>query len=177
MSRSPPRPPRRPSRKRPRAKDLPFWRYNIGALLRDPHALLDQRLHQKLDAVGYGDLRRNHGLVFQYVGDGSRVVDLARRAQMTKQSMAEIVEYLEERGYVTRGVDAGDRRAKVVRLTQKGRDTQPAALQAIAEIESEWKEQFGAARFEDLRDELAALRGALERSEGTSWQPPGAPDL
>ena len=150
----------------------PFWRFNIGALMRDPLALLDLRLKEKLDVVGYDDLRRNHGLVFQYIGAGARVVDLARRAQMTKQSMAEIVAYLEERGYVTRAVDPSDARAKIVRLTPKGEAAQPAALTAITEIEAEWKALFGEARFERLRRELGALRTVLEERHGTDWEPP-----
>lgn len=166
---------RRPrSRRRPNqiAAERPFFRYNIGALLRDPLALLDLRLQEKLDAQGYADLRRNHGLVFQYIGAGARVVELAARAQMTKQSMAEIVAYLEDRGYVTRTVDPADGRARIVRLTPKGEATQPAALGAIAEIEAEWKALFGSARLERLRDELAALRDDLERRHGTAWEPP-----
>lgn len=160
---STPNPRRRRAVSQPRARDLPFSRFNIGALLRDPHEQLEYRLHQKLDLVGFADLRRNHGLVFQYIGKGSRVVDLASRAQMTKQSMAEIVAYLERRRYVTRIVDPSDRRAKLVQLTHKGRSALPAALSAIAEIEGEWKRSFGAARFERLRDELASLREALDR--------------
>ena len=160
---SAPQPTRQPPGRPPRAQHLPFWRFNIGALLRDPHDMLDRRLHQKLDLVGFDDLRRNHGLVFQYIGERSRVIDLAARAQMTKQAMAEIVDYLERRGYVTRTVDPDDRRAKPVQLTDKGRSAQPAALNAIAEIEEEWKASFGDARFERLRDELAALREALEQ--------------
>ena len=160
---SAPRPTRQPSGRPPRAQHLPFWRFNIGALLRDPHDMLDRRLHQKLDLVGFDDLRRHHGLVFQYIGERSRVIDLAARAQMTKQAMAEIVDYLERRGYVTRTVDPDDRRAKPVQLTDKGRSAQPAALNAIAEIEEEWKASFGGARFERLRGELAALREALEQ--------------
>lgn len=154
----------------------PFWRHNIGALLRDPLALLDLELQRKLDRLGYADLRRNHGLVFQYIGDGSRVVDLAARAQMTKQSMGEIVAYLEERGYVTRVADPDDGRAKLVRLTAKGEASQPAALTGIAEIEDQWKALFGSARFERLRRELGALRAELEKAHGTDWEPPGAGD-
>ena len=170
-SASPDRVPSGRRTKRPRDDSRPFYRYNIGALLRDPQATLERRLHEKLDAVGYADLRRSHGLVFQYIGDGARVVDLAARAQMTKQSMAEIVAYLEERGYVTRSVDPTDRRAKVVRLTEKGAASLPAALKGLAEIEAEWKALFGDARLERLRGELAALREVLEKRYGTAFEP------
>ena len=76
--------------------------------------------------------------------------------------------YLEERGYVSRTTDPSDRRAKRVQLTDKGRSAQPVALQAIAEIEAEWKAVFGSARFERLRSELAALRDVLENATANS---------
>ena len=43
--------------------------------------------------------------------------ELARRAQITKQSMSELVAHLERHGYVERVPDPDDRRAKLVRAT------------------------------------------------------------
>ena len=41
---------------------------------------------------------------------------------MTKQAMAELVRHLEVHGYVVRVPDPGDRRAKLVRPTDRGRE-------------------------------------------------------
>jgi DNA-binding MarR family transcriptional regulator len=65
-------------------------------------------------------------VVFQFLDDArTHVGTLARRAQMTKQSMAELVAHLERHGFVERIPDPADRRAKLVRVTGKGRATIP----------------------------------------------------
>jgi DNA-binding MarR family transcriptional regulator len=82
---------------------------------------------------------------------------LAERAQMTKQSMAELVGHLEAHGYVERVPDPTDRRAKLVRSTARGRESFPIALAAIAEMEVRWTERLGEARMRELRALLAEL--------------------
>lgn len=53
--------------------------------------------------------------MFQYLDDaGTTVSVLAERAQITKQSMAELVRHLEVHGYVERVPDPKDGRAKLV---------------------------------------------------------------
>ncbi len=54
--------------------------------------------------------------------DGTRISDLARRAGVTKQSMAQATSSLEEKGLVHRLPDPSDARAKLVVLTDDGWD-------------------------------------------------------
>jgi len=62
-----------------------------------------------------------HTAVFQHIeADGSRLTDLAERAQITKQSMGYLVDYLEERDYLERHADPSDRRATIICLTDRG---------------------------------------------------------
>src|SRR3712207_5727763 len=83
---------------------------------------LEGLLHEGLKEAGYGDVRPAHYAVFRYLkGEGSRVTELAEAAGMTKQSMGELVDHLERRGYVERRPDPRDRRAKIVVSTEKGR--------------------------------------------------------
>ena len=63
---------------------------------------------------------------------------LAERAAMTKQSMAELVAHLERHGYVERVPDPSDRRAKLVRATERGGEVYEIARQVVAEMEREW---------------------------------------
>jgi DNA-binding MarR family transcriptional regulator len=117
---------------------------------------LVRELHETLTAAGYPDIRPAHGNVFQQIGEhGARVSDMAERAQMTKQGMAELVAYLEARGYVERAPDPTDRRAKIVRLTDKGWAVVPIASSSIAQTEERWRECVGAAA-------LAQTRAVLE---------------
>ena len=67
-------------------------------------------------------LRRAHLLIFRFgTIDGRHTSDLAAHAGMTKQSMHEIVTYLETHGYLRRRPDPTDSRALLVHLTPRGR--------------------------------------------------------
>jgi DNA-binding MarR family transcriptional regulator len=135
---------------------------NIGVLLREPFLALTEHIHQRLAEAGYAEIRPAHGNVLQFLDDdGTRVSVLAERAQMSKQSMAELVAHLEEHGYVERVPDPSDGRAKLVRATRRGRASYPVALAAIAEAEAGWTERLGEAKMRRLRKLLEELSTAL----------------
>src|SRR6476659_5966361 len=81
---------------------------------------------QNFEAVvraGYDDLNPAHVGLFRYPTlDGCRLTDIAHQMQITKQSVHELVGHLEARGYLVREPDPANRRARVVRLTAKGRE-------------------------------------------------------
>ena len=105
---------------------------------------------------GYGDIRPTHGCVFRFVREeGMRLTELASFAGMTKQSIGEIVDDLEERGYVERFPDPADRRAKLIRLTEKGEQAQAMGRALFAKLEQRLADRYGA-------DRLAAVRELLE---------------
>jgi DNA-binding MarR family transcriptional regulator len=70
--------------------------------------------------------------------------------------MMQIVDDLEERGYVRRVQDPEDARAKVVRLTARGRRYVAEARRAVAALEARARRELGERRYE-------ALRGALDQ--------------
>jgi DNA-binding MarR family transcriptional regulator len=107
-------------------------------------------------------VRAPHGNVFAYLDkEGTQVSELARRAQITKQSMAELVAHLERHGYVERVPDPADRRAKLVRATPRGREVYAIARETIADIEREWTARLGATKMRQLRALLAELNDSL----------------
>jgi DNA-binding MarR family transcriptional regulator len=115
-----------------------------------------EELHRRVDAAGYADIRPGHGCVFGTIDpEGSRLTDLAERARMTKQSVGEATSDLEALGYLERVPDPEDGRAKIIRLTEKGREAQAVGRRLIDEVEREWAERYG-------EDRVAALREALE---------------
>ena len=116
----------------------------------------DAELSRRLATTAYADIRPAHACVFGHIDpDGSRLTDLADRAHMTKQSVGEVTNDLEQRGYVERVPDPSDGRAKIIRLTARGHEAQALGWDLINEIEREWAERFGAER-------IAALRATLE---------------
>lgn len=137
-------------------------RLNIGQLLRIPYQQFLARLHDGLAAAGYPDIHPAHGNnIFQHLDtEGTRLTDLAERAQLTKQSVGDLVEYLEARGYIERVPDPVDGRAKLIRLTAKGWEVTAVAEELIWQIEMEWAQRLGQDSLEQLRSSLERLASA-----------------
>jgi DNA-binding MarR family transcriptional regulator len=116
-------------------------------------------LHERVAAAGYGDIRPGHGCVFggMDLENGSRLTDLAQRAMMTKQTVGEVTSDLEKLGYVERVPDPDDGRAKLIRLTPKGREAYMCGRRLIDELEREWAERFGEERVGALREVLESV--------------------
>jgi DNA-binding MarR family transcriptional regulator len=135
---------------------------NLGILLREPFRIGSAILHERFAERGHPEVRPPHGNVFQFLDDdGTRVSALAERAQITKQSMAELVAHLERHGYVERVPDPTDRRAKLVRATERGRELYAVAREVVAEIEEDWTKRLGKANMRRLRKLLEELNASL----------------
>jgi DNA-binding MarR family transcriptional regulator len=131
---------------------------NLGILLRAPFQEVVRRVSAELAEAGFDDLRPAHTAVFQHIApDGSRLTDLAERAQITKQSMGYLVDYLEQRGYLERRPDPSDRRAALVCLTDRGWAEVHAAMAIIRTLEQEWTRALGRQRMRQLRELLTEL--------------------
>jgi DNA-binding MarR family transcriptional regulator len=135
---------------------------NLGILLREPFRIASARLHDRFAERGHPEVRAPHGNVFQFLdAGGTRVSVLAERAQVTKQSMAELVAHLERHGYVERVPDPTDRRAKLVRSTARGQEVYEIAREFVVDMEAEWTAQLGARKMDTLRELLKELNETL----------------
>jgi DNA-binding MarR family transcriptional regulator len=138
-------------------------RPNLGILLRDPYQEVVRRVSAGLADAGFDDIRPAHTVVFQHIeAGGSRLTDLAERAQITKQSMGYLVDHLEQRGYLERRPDPSDRRAALISLTDRGWEQVRAALRIIAAIEEEWTGKLGRLRMHQLRELLDDLGHSVD---------------
>ena len=107
-------------------------------------------------------MRAPHGNVLQFLdAEGTSVSELARRAQITKQSMAELVAHLERHGYVERVPDPADRRARLVRATARGAEVYAIAREVVAELEQRLTARLGRERFAQLRELLEEVNDEL----------------
>jgi DNA-binding MarR family transcriptional regulator len=123
---------------------------------------MSEELVARLAARGHPEVRYAHGTVFQFLDDaGTRVSDLAERAQMTKQAMAQLVAHLEAHGYVERVPDPADGRAKLVRATDRGRAVFAVARELVAEVDARLEARLGTAKLQRLRALLGELNDAL----------------
>jgi DNA-binding MarR family transcriptional regulator len=135
---------------------------NLAILLREPFRAGTKLLHRRFAERGHPEIRPPHGNVMQFLDDGgTRVSVLAERAEMTKQSMAELVSHLERLGYVERVPDPSDRRAKLVRATSRGKQLYAIAREVVAEIEAEWTRRLGKGKMRQLRALLEELNAEL----------------
>jgi DNA-binding MarR family transcriptional regulator len=130
--------------------------------------LFQTELFDRLKAAGLEDARVSHTHVTAYIkADGSRLTDLAAQARMTLPAMSELVDDLQRLGAVERRPDPSDGRAKLICLTEAGWDAMRTGRQAIAEIELDYAELVGRARFEQATETLDELLRALDSREAS----------
>lgn len=143
----------------------------LFSLLRRTTHLMVGELVERLIANGYADTLVATHPVFENIDrDGTRLTELAARADMTHQSMGELVATLEQRGYLERRPDPADGRARLVCLTPKGRQAVRVALREMADIEANWSKAWRAAGLRaDLR---SVLEHALREIDPPQAQPP-----
>src|SRR3954465_3762687 len=115
----------------------------IGLLLFVAYRAMEKRV---LDAVVEAGFANTGGeaRVFQRIGpNGTRLGELAEQAQVTKQTAGFLVDQLERAGYVERGPDPTDARARPVRIAERGRKAILIASAVVADVEAEWTAHLG----------------------------------
>jgi len=130
------------------------------SLLRRTNHLMVNEITERIEASGFPDSPPSFHPIFENLDpEGTRLTVLAARAGLTHQSVGEVVTELERRGYVERIPDPTDKRARLVSLTDLGRDLVRAAVRHIGDIEREWGDRWRAG---GLRGDMrAALLAAL----------------
>lgn len=107
---------------------------------------------------GHDELRPRHGAVIAYLDeDGIRASEVARLSGQHKQVVTRLVDELEELGYVQRRPDPGDRRAKLVVPTKRGREVMRQADQITASMERRHAEVLGPTHYAEVRHALQRL--------------------
>lgn len=126
----------------------------IGLSLRQ----LSSELNDKLISAGFTDHRDAfHNVMPHIPPDGIRLTELARRAGVSKQAMAELVGEAERLDYLQRSPDPSDARAKLITFTDKGLKAVRTALASLNEIERELSDRLGETSVRRLRKLLLDL--------------------
>lgn len=140
-----------------------------SALLRTAYNTLAARIYASVvSGTDFDDLRPSHGNAMEQLEleDGLRLTDLAARAGITAQSMGELVDDLEVKGYLERRPDPDDRRAKRIYLTNRGRTNARVAKLATADVENYLAERLGRQRYQCLRRTLEDIITAEAGDDG-----------
>jgi DNA-binding MarR family transcriptional regulator len=144
----------------------------IAALLRVPYHAVIARVTRRL-AEEFPGLRPAHLIVLQTLDHppaGTRLTELAERAQMTAQSMGELIDTLERRGYVQRIPDPADRRAKLICYTDRGWAAHERGGEIVLDVQREWAQRLGDAKLDQL---LALLRELYDSLQANPDRPDG----
>jgi DNA-binding MarR family transcriptional regulator len=129
---------------------LPRW---LEAVTRRLYAELGRRAE-----LSFPELRGSHRRILQMIPPaGIRITDLAGLAAMTKQSLGEFVDWLEQSGFVASGRDPSDGRVRLVTRTARGDAAAEAARRAIDAVEREWRKELGAASYDAMKQALRVL--------------------
>ena len=152
------------------------WRRaNMSRLLFSAAWQFDSRILAFVNANGFPELRMLHLHVPRNLDlHGTRATDLALRAEMSKQAMAEIIDECEQMKLVRRVPDPSDRRAKLVAFTPTGLRLMKVVRAALAAAERDMARQIGARH---MRDVAAALSGYLGQEEGAAANAGALPRL
>lgn len=136
-------------------------RLRLALLLRLLHREYAIGIEAALAEAGFGDIRSGDAKVFPFVPpEGIQIRELAIRAGVRKQTMAQSVDQLERAGYLERRPNPSDGRSRLIVLTERGRAVQPVAAGAGDMIEKRWAQLTSPEEFETLRD---LLHGLLDR--------------
>jgi DNA-binding MarR family transcriptional regulator len=145
----------------PRGERSPY----IGALLRVVWEWVRDQMYAGVVAAGYDDLNAAHVGLWRYPGlEGLRPGQLAERRGITKQSVNDLLGHLEQTGYLLRVPDSADGRARVIRLTSKGRRLQETIYAEAGTAQLRIAEILGPRRFAQMHSSLEVLTEQLTGS-------------
>jgi DNA-binding MarR family transcriptional regulator len=138
----------------------------IGAMLGAIWQWVRDQLYAGVVAAGYDDLNAAHVGLWRYPGlEGIRPSQLADRVGITKQSVNDLLGHLEHHGYLARVPDEADKRARVIRLTPRGRRLEKTIYAEAGTAQRRIAEILGPRPFAELRSSLELLTEHLVGSE------------
>jgi DNA-binding MarR family transcriptional regulator len=147
-----------------KSRGLPNDRLAIGQILVRLLHQFRTELFARAESDGrFLDIRFPHLQVWGNLGIGGiRLTDLAAKAQLSLAACSELVDELQDLGYLKRRPDPSDGRAKLIFPTAKGREVLDAAGQAVADLEQRWSKKLPRGAFDIACNTLNDLIVALE---------------
>ena len=134
---------------------------NLVRLLFEFSKDFERRTLKLLQERGHEHIRPSHSVLFSNLGLGAvRVTELAERAQVTQQAMGKMLKEVERMGYIERGIDQNDKRAKEIRLTKKGVQLVKDSMKVIDEVRQYYAKLVGPKELDQLE---ANLRNAVHK--------------
>ncbi|HEX2925555.1 MAG TPA: MarR family transcriptional regulator [Ruminiclostridium sp.] len=130
--------------------------HSIGRWISILYRYRQSYINRKLESYNIGS---GQHIVLMYLQNngGVRQEEMSEYLKIDKGSIAKSVKKLEEEGYVKRLVDAEDKRAYKVYLTQKAQEVMPAVLEAIKSWEDAMVSELSNEEVEVIDDKLKKM--------------------
>lgn len=136
---------------------------NLPRLLRELSSDFERQICAGLAARGHPGIRSAHNAVLANLGMGAvRVTDLAERGRVTQQAMGKMLRELEGMGYLSRDVDSDDKRAREIRLTERGEQLVADCQTVIDGVQHDYALRAGADQLLQLEQNLREIIGRLD---------------
>lgn len=133
---------------------------DLGILLLLGYQEFVRELRATLAEEGIIDQGRSDGFVLRALDAAPMTVsELADRLEISKQGAGQIVDDMEQRGYLDRYPDPRDGRARLLRLSSGGQATLAAARRFHQRYERRLVREHGQQAVANLRGLLAAMAG------------------
>jgi DNA-binding MarR family transcriptional regulator len=134
------------------------WEPTVPALVNLVAASGAPRLRAAFAAAGLDGIRPAQAVALvPLAAGGLHASDLADRLRVSRQAVAQAVAALERHDYVVRGPDPADARARIIDLTERGRQALRVMRSNALDVEKRWQELLGEQRLAELRETLHAL--------------------
>ena len=131
---------------------------DLATLMFVSYRAMDERVREAMRDAGYDVTVAQARIAQRIAEDGTRLTELADRAQVTKQTASLLVAALEREGLVERVPDPDDGRARLIRLSTRGRQAAQRAMEVVIGVEQEWTEHLGPELTDRMREGLVRLR-------------------
>jgi len=131
---------------------------DLATLMFVSYRAMDERVREAMRDAGYDVTVAQARIAQRIAEDGTRLTELADRAQVTKQTASLLVAALEREGLVERVPDPDDGRARLIRLSTRGRQASQRAMEVVIGVEREWAEHLGPELTDRMREGLVRLR-------------------
>jgi DNA-binding MarR family transcriptional regulator len=147
----------------------------FGAQLSRLSDHINVRLMTLTSEFGHPNLKLSFAHILSQVGPlGTRMQDVAKVRQVSKQAISAIASELEELGFIYRDAEAGNKRQQILRFTAQGVQLIGDSVTAVERLKKEFSEYLGTKKMQRLESEFHYIyqQLGLEHEEfGDLYQP------
>jgi DNA-binding MarR family transcriptional regulator len=119
-----------------------------------------------LRAAGWNDLKNSQVFCLAHIDlDGTSVIALAERSNISKQAASKLVSELVALGYLSTSQAPSDGRAILVKFTPRGRSLMQQSFELFADIEHDYSCRLGTQNYAVLKRALQALGERIPSSD------------